>query len=81
MCSLSPPLGYFGKHTREKGLDVTYKEVLEAIIARDKQDSEREAAPLKPADDAIHFVNDDYGVEESADYIILLMNKYLESRS
>lgn len=21
MCSLSPPLGYFGKHTREKGLE------------------------------------------------------------
>jgi len=63
---------------KAKGIDVTYREVLEAIIARDKQDSEREAAPLKPADDAIHFVNDDYGVEESADYIISLMDKYLE---
>ena len=66
------------KEQQDKGIDVTYREVLEAIIARDKQDSEREAAPLKPADDAIDFVNDDYGIEESADYIISLMNKYLE---
>lgn len=66
------------KEQIEKGLDVTYEEVLEAIIARDKQDSEREAAPLKPADDAVTFVNDGYDVEGSADYIIDLMRKYLE---
>lgn len=67
------------KEQIEKGLDVTYDEVLEAIIARDKQDSEREAAPLRPADDAVQFVNDGYDVEQSADYIIDLMRKHLES--
>ncbi len=60
---------------REKGIEVTMTEVYENILARDKQDSEREAAPLVPAEDAIHFVNDGYGVEESADYIIELMKK------
>jgi len=65
---------------REKGINVTMTEVYENIIARDKQDSERETAPLKPADDAIHFVNDGYGVEESADYIIELMRKCVERR-
>ncbi len=65
------------KEQSEKGSAVTFDEVLEAIIARDKQDSEREAAPLKPAEDAVMFVNDGYNIEESADYIISLMDAYL----
>ena len=52
--------------------------MLENIIARDKQDSEREAAPLKKADDAIEFVNDGYDVDQSADYIIDIMKKTAE---
>ena len=32
---------------KAKGLDVTYEEVLEALKLRDRQDSSREAAPLK----------------------------------
>lgn len=68
------------KEQIEKGLDVYYEDVLEAIIARDKQDSEREAAPLKPADDAVMFVNDGYDIEGSAEYIINVMKQYIESR-
>lgn len=64
------------KEQLEKGIEVSYEEVLGNIIARDKQDSEREAAPLKPADDAVIFVNDGYGIEGSADYIIGLMREY-----
>lgn len=63
------------KEQREKGLDVTYEAILEAIIARDKQDSEREEAPLKPADDAVMFINDEHDVQSSAEYIIKLMEK------
>jgi len=66
------------KEQIEKGLNVTYEEVLENIIARDKQDSEREAAPLKKADDAIEFCNDHYDIEQSADYIIDIMKKTAE---
>ena len=58
------------KEQVERGLDVNFDEVLAAIIARDKQDSERDAAPLKPADDAIIFDNGPYDVEGSADYIV-----------
>lgn len=64
----------------EKGLDVTFAEVLANIIARDEQDSGRETAPLKPADDAILFCNDGYNVEESAEYIIALMKKAEKAR-
>ena len=66
------------KEQVERGLDVNFDEVLAAIIARDKQDSERDAAPLKPADDAIIFDNGPYDVEGSADYIVGQMKKYLE---
>jgi cytidylate kinase len=65
------------KEQVERGLDVNFDEVLEAIIARDKQDSERDAAPLKPADDAVIFDNGPYDVEGSADYIVGLMKRYL----
>ncbi len=38
---------------RERGEAVNEKKLLEMTIARDKQDSEREIAPLKKADDAV----------------------------
>lgn len=36
-----------------KGSDVTYQEVLDDLIKRDYQDTHREIAPLKAADDAV----------------------------
>ena len=57
------------------GEDAKFEDVLAAIIARDKQDSERETAPLKPADDAIVFVNDGYNLEESVEYVMNLMRE------
>lgn len=38
---------------REKGLSVTFDEVLEDMRQRDYNDSHRAAAPLRPADDAV----------------------------
>ena len=63
-----------------KGLSDTYEEVLADMEARDKNDRERETAPCVPAEDAVLFVNDDYGIEESADYIIDLMRRAAEDR-
>ncbi len=37
----------------ERGEEADYEKVLSAMRRRDKIDSEREAAPLRPADDAI----------------------------
>ena len=58
-----------------KGINVSYEEILDAIIKRDRQDSERDTAPLKPADDAVIFYNDNHGIEECAEYIIKLMEE------
>jgi len=41
------------KELQLKGLDVTYKAVLEDMRARDARDTAREAAPLRPAADAV----------------------------
>lgn len=41
------------KELQSKGLDVTYKAVLEDMRARDARDSARKAAPLQAADDAV----------------------------
>lgn len=37
----------------KKGIETTFEKVLADMITRDKRDSERATAPLKPADDAI----------------------------
>lgn len=59
---------------KKKGLDVSYGEILENIIARDKQDSERETAPLRPAEDAVVLVNDGFELPDSVDAIMRLIN-------
>ncbi len=61
----------------EKGMDVKYEEILESMRARDEQDSNRETAPLKPAEDAVTLVND-RTIEETAGVIIDLINRCLE---
>jgi len=43
----------------ESGQDVEYSVILSEINARDKQDSSRDAAPLKPADNAVLLDNSD----------------------
>ena len=41
------------KQLREKGFDVTLGSLLDEIVARDKRDTERTVAPLKPAESAV----------------------------
>jgi cytidylate kinase len=48
----------------ERGQPAEYEEILEAMRRRDKIDSEREAAPLRPADDAIIVDTDGLSIEQ-----------------
>ncbi len=52
------------KELQSKGLDVTYKAVLEEMRARDARDREREVAPLKPAADAVTIDSSDKSADE-----------------
>ncbi len=58
------------KELTEKGMDVKYQEVLEDMIQRDYNDSHREIAPLKQADDAILCDTSDLDLQQSIELII-----------
>ncbi len=58
------------KELKEKGIDVSFDEVLAEMKYRDKQDSEREVAPLKKADDAILADTSDKSFDESVELIL-----------
>jgi len=49
---------------RERGQPAEYEEILEAMRRRDKIDSQREAAPLRPADDAVIVDTDGLSIEQ-----------------
>lgn len=51
---------------KERGEDVTFEGVLANLRERDRHDSERAAAPLRPAEDAVLLDTTGIGLEESA---------------
>lgn len=58
------------KELEEKGINVDYKALLDEIIQRDYNDSHRETAPLKQADDAILIDSSDMNIDEVINAII-----------
>ncbi len=65
------------KQNQEKGIDSSYKEVLQNIIDRDKRDSNREIAPLKQADDAIYLDSTNLSIEEVVEKITDIIKRCL----
>ena len=57
----------------EKGVDTDFEAVKADMEYRDKNDSGREFAPLKPAEDSIHFDNTDITLEAAVDKICELV--------
>lgn len=66
---------------RARGEDVDFEEVLADQIRRDRRDTERALAPLRPAEDA--FVVDSTGrtIEEVVDEIVRLVQSRLAQRN
>lgn len=58
------------KELQEKGSAVTYQEVLDDLRVRDYNDSHREIAPLKPAEDSVIVNTTDMTLEESINKIV-----------
>ena len=54
----------------EKGQDVKYEDVLKELQERDYQDSHREIAPLKPADDSVIVDTTEINLEQSIDTVV-----------
>ncbi len=63
------------KELIEKGTQVEYKDVLEDLIERDYNDSHREIAPLKPAEDGVIVDTTNLNLEESINEIIRIIKE------
>ena len=63
------------KELIEKGETVDFKDVLEDINKRDYQDTHREIAPLKQAEDAIFVDNSGFGLEDGAEMLIKIIKE------
>ncbi|NPA16007.1 MAG: (d)CMP kinase [Deferribacteres bacterium] len=63
------------KELKEKGIEKSYEEVLNAIIKRDRQDTERAVAPLKPAEDAVIIDTSGMSIEEVVEEILKIVEK------
>lgn len=59
----------------QKGQDVKYEDVLADVIERDYNDSHREIAPLKPAEDSVLADTSGLTLEESIELIINIIKE------
>ena len=60
------------KELKEKNSEVDFEQIKQEIFLRDKQDTEREIAPLKQAEDAILLDTSNLSIEEVAEKILEL---------
>lgn len=66
------------KEMLEKGESADYNGILEDIKKRDYQDSHREIAPLRQADDAIFVDNGGYDLESGTEYLLGIIKEHLK---
>ena len=66
------------KEMLEKGEEADYNDILEDLKKRDYQDSHREIAPLKQADDAIYVDNGGYNLEDGAEDLLRIIKEHLK---
>ena len=63
------------RELQENGKAVTFDEVLENVLERDRIDSERAVAPLKQADDAVVIDNSNLTMEEQYQFMLNLQKR------
>ena len=63
------------RELQEKGSSTTFEEVLIDLRQRDYNDSHREIAPLKPAEDSILFNTTGYSLQESIDKVVNIIKE------
>ncbi len=65
------------KELTEKGMKVEYKDVYDDIVQRDYNDSHREIAPLKPAEDSVMFDTTGMNLEQSVEKLTSIIKERL----
>ena len=68
------------KEFQQKGIQTTYQKVLEDMVARDKRDSERKSAPMKPADDAILMDTSDMDAETEINAVLKIVEEKMSGK-
>ena len=63
------------KELVEKGMDVKYDDILQDVITRGYNDSHREIAPLKQADDAVLADTTEIDLQGSIDLIVSIIKE------
>ena len=63
------------KELVEKGMDVSYDDILQDVITRDYNDSHRAAAPLKPAEGCVMVDTTELDFEQSVNKIISVIKE------
>ena len=61
------------KENQEKGIPCTLEEIVEDVKKRDRIDSSRAFAPLKPAEDSIELDTSNLNIEESAEAMLKII--------
>ncbi|MBR5448826.1 MAG: (d)CMP kinase [Clostridia bacterium] len=63
-----------------KGKEVTYEQVYSEMVERDRNDSTRDIAPCKPAEDSILLDNSDMSADETVDAVIKIVNDFKKTQ-
>ncbi len=63
------------RELKQADVDTTYEAVLHSLKRRDEMDSERDASPLRPADDSRLVETDGRTVEEVVDSVVRLVER------
>ncbi len=63
------------KQLKQKGIDANLPELVSELEARDKRDSERAAAPLKAADDAVVLDTTDMSIDEVVNQVMQMASR------
>ena len=63
------------KQLKEKGIDANLPELVAELKARDKRDSERSAAPLKAADDAVLLDTTEMSIDEVVNQVMQMASQ------
>ena len=75
--SASPEVRALRRHQqlKHKGFSVSFEEVLSELVARDKQDRERAADPLRQAEDAVPLDTSNLDFNESVEAILAIVKE------
>jgi cytidylate kinase len=63
------------KQLKEKGVDVSLADLSQEILERDRRDSNRAVAPLRPAEDAVRIDSTAMTIEEVVDRVLALARR------